>query len=75
LEPTVSTHETAKEELPDLSLDQETIEFLSGILLGGGAKEPAFKNGRSLPISDMLASGTGGFFDTARYPVLDSATS
>lgn len=68
------SHQTAIEKLPDLSLERETIEFLSGILLGGGAKEPAFKNGRSLPISDMLASGTGGFFDAKRYPDLDGVT-
>ena len=64
----MSVTETAIEELPDLSLDKETIAFLSSILLGGGAKEPAFKNGRVLPISDMLASGKGGFFDASVYP-------
>jgi hypothetical protein len=54
--------------LPDLSLSKETIEFLSRILLGGGAANPTFSNGRSLKISEMLSSGTGGFFDKSKYP-------
>jgi hypothetical protein len=44
----------AVEEIPDLSLQQETVTFLSGILLGGGAKEqpaaPPVQSGeRDLP--------------------------
>jgi hypothetical protein len=74
LECEVSNESLEREALPDLALSSETIEFLSRILLGGGASEPAFTNGKSLKISEMLASGVGGFFDRTKYPeTLDPA--
>lgn len=60
-----STEQTA---LPELALSADTIQFLSRVLLGGGPSNPSFTNGRSLKISDMLASGTAGFFDKKVYP-------
>jgi hypothetical protein len=71
----VSEQTTDQAALPDLTLSPETLEFLSRILLGGGAQNHAFKNGRSLKISAMLASGVGGFFDKNRYPDIDSLAS
>lgn len=54
--------------LPDLALSADTIDFLSRILLGGGASQPTSTNGRSLKISAMLASSNSGFFDRSKYP-------
>lgn len=56
--------------MPDLALSDDTINFLSRILLGGGASNASFTNGKSLKISEMLASGVGGFFDNEKYPAL-----
>ncbi len=53
---------------PNLSLDKETLEIMSRVLLGGGAQDHAFENGHSMKISNMLHSRNGGFFDKTKYP-------
>lgn len=57
--------------LPDLSLSKITINFLSKILIDGGADVPSFENGKSDKISARLCSGKDGFFDKSKYPVKD----
>ncbi|MDD5058221.1 MAG: hypothetical protein PHQ60_10130 [Sideroxydans sp.] len=54
--------------LPDLSLSDATISFLSKILIDGGADAPAFENGNSKNISAKLRSGKDGFLDRNIYP-------
>lgn len=54
--------------VPNLSLDAETLDIMSRVLLGGGAQDHAFENGHSMKISNMLRSENGGFLDKTKYP-------
>ena len=66
----MNTQAQKERTLPDLTPSQETIDFLARILLGGGAENHVYTNGKSLRVSDALKSGNCGFMDSVRYPEL-----
>lgn len=60
--------EKTKIMMPDLSLNDETMDFMAKMLIHDNFEDKKGDKEHSLKISNMLSSGHGGFLDKAKYP-------